>query len=155
MAKPFPWGFICSTLLMLGGLSCVSEYSVKYGKEKPYTVFEACRLHVGEPNLGPYAFAATVLALDENSWVIEEISREKGTVKAKKCLRPTICASMIFHPYNSGAVAVYTQEGSALASSLLDDMSRWSSQFEQSFSKFSCYKLESLRELMVHFDIEF
>ena len=142
-------------LVALLATSCLSQYLTGYTAKKPYANFQPCSVHADEEGLGSYAFAAIVLSLVENGWVLEEISEENGAIRAKSCWRVVHCASMIFHPYDSGVVSVYSPEGEALDSGLEDDMLRWTLDLEKSYSKYSCYSMESLREQMKPYDLDF
>ncbi len=96
-------------------------------------------------NLKERSFIAMILSLQEREWAVEKMDLENGEIVARECYRddPQYCVTVSFVYNDPGRINATTM---SIHRKLQDDIRRWLTALEQTYSKYRCYTDEALRE---------
>ena len=104
-----------------------------------------------------HAYAAMLLSLQERQWTFQHQNKEKYSVRARNCIasssRDCVTLSFIAHP--NGTAHVLQVPNQPIPRNMQDDVFRWMKFFRQSYSKFSCFTDDALREQVRNYGFTF
>ena len=156
--KPTKIFSICICLaIVVGGCAAGNTTSkskrTAYASFSPMIVMDSC-VSGTEESRGFHAFASAVIALEDSGWELVEVFTNDGKVKAKKCDKGQ-CASVLFHPYQTGELLVYPSNEAPHTSELLSQVQVWVDDVDESYKRKCTYPREKLEKEMDKFGFVF
>ncbi len=130
------------------------EWGNRRQDPNPVFRFPGCSTVTGD-NLHSRAFSAIVMALKERGWTLDRMDFVNKYVSARVCLanNPENCAAIGFQANLRGDIKATPVN--SIERNLEDDMGRWMTILEQSFTAYRCYTDEVLREEMAKYGFSF
>ena len=104
-----------------------------------------------------HAYAAMLLSLQERQWTFQHQNKKKHSVRARNCIASSSsdCVTLRFIARPNGMVSVLQVPKRPIPNNMKDDVFRWMKFFRQSYSKFSCFTDDALREQVRNYGFTF
>ncbi len=104
-----------------------------------------------------HAYAAMLLSLQERQWTFHHQNKKKHSVLARNCIASSSldCVTLSFIANPNGMVSVLQVPNQPIQRNMLDDVFRWMKYFRQSYSNFSCFTDDALREQVRNYGFTF
>jgi len=148
---------IVSLAIVIGGCAAGTKNqetsTTAYSSNSPMIVMDSC-VSGTEESRGFHAFASAVVALEDSGWELVEVFTNDGKVKAKKCDKGS-CASVLFHPYQTGELLVYPANEAPQSHKMISQVKTWVDDVDENYKRKCTYPRERLETAMDEFGFEF
>ena len=134
-----------------------ANHDLDFGQAlKVREVFLPCANSKGRGSLDYRSFAGILMALQERDWMIGNVDSDSRSINARACLRnnPLHCAWMTLRLIHGSRVEIVPSENAALNPKLVDDVTRWLTMLDQSFSKYRCQTEDAFDQIANQYGLE-